>query len=255
MRDLEPKIFEVLHREENDQLPCCKNAPQRGGPDTNFSTEPEPAKADIAYEDILQLLYAHCRVPEQHLREQDLASRLGLGRTPVREALQRLAAEGNIKCIPQRGFFTRPMLEEDQLDSYSFGRQTLTWALNRIPRVTESWAVLDESSPDEPAFMAKAMFLKIAKEGASCEGCKSIQRFCFRTHPIRMEIIASDLRSAFVESLEKLSAAMSEEGMATDRVQSALMNHLDLEEGAVSRVVQEVNGRGFTGVTRPPWSS
>ncbi|MGO7258989.1 GntR family transcriptional regulator, partial [Rhizobium brockwellii] len=73
---------------------CCKNAPQRRGVDPNFATEPEPAKADIAYDAIRRILHSNGRVPGQHLREQDLASKLDLGRTPVREALQRLAAEG-----------------------------------------------------------------------------------------------------------------------------------------------------------------
>ena len=78
---------------------CCKNTPQRRGGDLNFATEPEPAKADIAYDAILRLLRSYGRVPEQHLREQDLAYKLDLGRTPVREALQRLAAEGKIQSV------------------------------------------------------------------------------------------------------------------------------------------------------------
>lgn len=64
-----------------------------------------------------------------------------------------------------------------------------------------------------------------------------------------MEITASDLRPAFVKSLGRLSAAMSELGVATDRAQSALMN--DLAQGAVSRVVHEVNEHGLTGFSRP----
>lgn len=83
---------------------CCKNAPQGRGDDPNFSTEPEPAKADIAYDAIRRILYSNGRVPGQHLREQDLASKLDFGRTPVREALQRLAAEGNIQYILKEAF-------------------------------------------------------------------------------------------------------------------------------------------------------
>ncbi|AHF88010.1 GntR family transcriptional regulator (plasmid) [Rhizobium leguminosarum bv. trifolii WSM1689] len=231
---------------------CCKNAPLRRGVDLNFDIEPEPAKADIAYDAIRRLLHIYGRVPEQHLREQDLASKLDIGRTPVREALQRLAAEGKIQYIPQRGFFTRPMSENTLLDFYVVGRETLTSALNRMrPQVPESWSVSDKLSPDELALRAEAIFAKIGEEATNCEACKIVHRFCFCTHPLRMEITASDLRPAFVKSLGRLGAAMSELGMTTDRAQSALMNHLALEQGAVSRIVQEVNERGLTGFSRP----
>ncbi|QKK27933.1 GntR family transcriptional regulator [Rhizobium hidalgonense] len=235
---------------------CCKNAPQGRGDDPNFSTEPEPAKADIAYDAIRRILYSNGRVPGQHLREQDLASKLDFGRTPVREALQRLAAEGNIQYIPQRGFFTRPMSERALLDFYVVGRETLISALNRMrPQVPETWTVADKLSSDELALRAEAIFTKIAQEALNCEACKIVHRFCFCTHPLRMEVTASELRPAFVESLGKLIAAISELGRAATLVESALMNHLDLEQGAVSRIVQEVNERGLTGFPGPAKSS
>ncbi|MBP2444286.1 GntR family transcriptional regulator [Rhizobium leguminosarum] len=227
---------------------CCKNAAQRSGVDTNFATEPEPAKADIAHDAIRRLLNSYGRMPGQHLREQDLASKLDFGRTPVREALQRLAAEGMIQYIPQRGFFTRPMSESTLLDFYVVGRETLISALNRIlPQVPESRTVRDNLSPDELAFRAEAIFTKIAQDASNCEACKIVHRFCFCTHPLRMEITASELRPAFVKSVERLDAAMSELGAATHLVEYALLNHLSLEQGAVSRVVQKVNERGLTG--------
>jgi hypothetical protein len=231
---------------------CCKNAPQRREGDLNYATEPEPAKADIAYDAILRLLHSYGRVPEQHLREQDLAYKLDLGRTPVREALQRLAAEGRIQYIPQRGFFTRPMSAGTLMDFYVVGRETLISALKRMrPQVRESWAVTDTLSPDELALRAEAIFTNIAEEASNCEACKIVHRFCFCTHPLRMEIVTSELRPAFVESLARLDNVMSQVGAATNQMEAALMNHLDFEQGAVPRVVQEVNERGLTGFPRP----
>lgn len=41
--------------------------------------------------------------PGQHLAEQQLAEELGVSRTPVREALRRLALEGFVMVVPRRG--------------------------------------------------------------------------------------------------------------------------------------------------------
>lgn len=47
--------------------------------------------------------------PGQRLNEGQLAADLGVSRTPLREALTRLAAEGTIEAIPRIGFFVKPL--------------------------------------------------------------------------------------------------------------------------------------------------
>jgi len=44
--------------------------------------------------------------PGQHVNEVHLASELDVSRTPLREALSQLTAEGFLECKPRRGFFT-----------------------------------------------------------------------------------------------------------------------------------------------------
>lgn len=43
--------------------------------------------------------------PSSVIDEQALMKELGLGRTPIREALQRLSAEGLVNIVPRRGMF------------------------------------------------------------------------------------------------------------------------------------------------------
>lgn len=47
--------------------------------------------------------------PKQRLSEADLSQQLGVSRTPVREALIRLAEEGLVDILPQRGSFVAPI--------------------------------------------------------------------------------------------------------------------------------------------------
>lgn len=58
---------------------------------------------------IVRLEYA----PGDVLREDDLQQRIGIGRTPIREALQRLARDQFVTVIPRRGMFVSPIDIDD----------------------------------------------------------------------------------------------------------------------------------------------
>jgi DNA-binding GntR family transcriptional regulator len=58
---------------------------------------------DRAYTEIEELIVTLQLAPGSVLSEQTLAERLGIGRTPIREALQRLARERLVTILPRRG--------------------------------------------------------------------------------------------------------------------------------------------------------
>src|SRR5438552_13883463 len=49
----------------------------------------------------------------ERLNEVHLAASLGVSRTPLREALGRLTAEGALTSSPRLGFFVRPLTAEE----------------------------------------------------------------------------------------------------------------------------------------------
>lgn len=61
--------------------------------------------ADRAYYAIRELIVTLELAPGSVVREPELTERLGIGRTPVREALRRLAQEKLIEVFPRRGMF------------------------------------------------------------------------------------------------------------------------------------------------------
>ena len=56
--------------------------------------------------------------PDERINESMLATRLGASRTPLREALNRLVAEGFLTFQTGRGFFCRPLNPQHILDLY-----------------------------------------------------------------------------------------------------------------------------------------
>ena len=61
--------------------------------------------ADQAYFAIRALIVSVELAPGDPIREPDLTAKLGIGRTPVREALRRLALERLVEVYPRRGMF------------------------------------------------------------------------------------------------------------------------------------------------------
>ncbi|MEX2376043.1 MAG: GntR family transcriptional regulator [Dehalococcoidia bacterium] len=60
--------------------------------------------ADQVYRAIRARILDADMTPGEFVREQEVSSALGVSRTPVREALGRLASEGFLERIPHRGF-------------------------------------------------------------------------------------------------------------------------------------------------------
>ncbi len=63
------------------------------------------SKSELAYRQLRQAIVRLDFAPGDVLREDELRSQLGLGRTPIREALQRLGREHFVTVIPRRGMY------------------------------------------------------------------------------------------------------------------------------------------------------
>jgi DNA-binding GntR family transcriptional regulator len=63
------------------------------------------SQSELAYLRILERIVSLDMAPGSVVNEARLRDELGIGRTPIREALQRLARENLVKSIPHRGTF------------------------------------------------------------------------------------------------------------------------------------------------------
>jgi DNA-binding GntR family transcriptional regulator len=66
--------------------------------------------------------------PRTLVREEDVAERFGVGRTPVREALQRLSHEGYLTILPRRGTLVSEISITDLAAIYEVRARLESWA-------------------------------------------------------------------------------------------------------------------------------
>lgn len=81
--------------------------------------KPAPAEAesltDRAYNLLEEMIGTLQLPPGTPVSEAELSSQLGIGRTPVREAMQRLARERLLLVLPRRGCIVTPIRPEEEV--------------------------------------------------------------------------------------------------------------------------------------------
>ena len=92
------------------------SAPPSSGLDT-ASVAAAPTLADQAYAQLKQLIFDFALMPGDRCSETELAQRLAISRTPLRQALQRLQREGFLQVIPKTGWQVAP-LDFDAFDAF-----------------------------------------------------------------------------------------------------------------------------------------
>ena len=103
--------------------------------------------------------------PGSRLKEEELARELGISRTPVREALLMLQAEGLIETTPNRGAVVRTHDAEDLIDLYQLRALLEGYAARQAAaRVTEAELEMLRESCDRFDKIAGDDFRELVKE-------------------------------------------------------------------------------------------
>src|SRR5690606_27514096 len=87
--------------------------------DREMVAAPKVSRVDEAYARLKQEILDTRLPPGLQATEPEFALRLGMSRTPVREALIRLEAEGLVQVIPRRGARVLPISPEDMREIYA----------------------------------------------------------------------------------------------------------------------------------------
>jgi len=91
----------------------------------------ELSRAEFAYRRILAGIRSGEFKPGRRMREAELASQLGVSRTPIREAIRRLSSEGLVTFAASRGMMIAQLDKQQVRELYSL-RSTLEGAAARL---------------------------------------------------------------------------------------------------------------------------
>ncbi|WP_308467576.1 GntR family transcriptional regulator [Rathayibacter soli] len=108
--------------------PERSSAEQSSANQSSAEQSSDSRSVDLAYRSIREQILSGEQQGGEWLRESDLATSIGVSRTPVREALRRLAAEGLVRHERNRGVQVQSWTLKDLADVYAIRSLLEPWA-------------------------------------------------------------------------------------------------------------------------------
>lgn len=111
-----------------DNIPDSSELILRDGRATTFKCSDRQSKQSVAYEYLKTSIITGKIPPEKQLIERDICEKLGVSRTPVREALRQLSSEGLVDFTPGKGVVVIGMTKERAEQMYELKEALETMA-------------------------------------------------------------------------------------------------------------------------------
>lgn len=105
-----------------------------------MSQFPHPRRhlKDEAFAQLRALLLSGELAPGSFVSERQLVDRLGMSKTPIRVAMERLARDGFVEILPQRGVRVRQLSLREIVEHYELREALETWTVRRVAqRITD----------------------------------------------------------------------------------------------------------------------
>src|SRR6266550_2184666 len=129
--DRVPQLHKLLHTKNRSMSDPLKRSKTKTRAIENLSAR--------VYNQIKNLILCNEIMPGQKLHHQQLSERLGVSRTPVREALTRLVQEGYVSFLPNRGFTCKEIRMQEAEELYELREALEAFAVEKaIANLTDS---------------------------------------------------------------------------------------------------------------------
>ena len=210
----------------------------------------------VAYQQVKTLLLRGDVPIGVRLREERLADRLGMSRTPIREALLRLHAERFLERHPEGGYRAANPSVQTMRELYEVRRALELYALHRtdpvvgrksdsLEELREEWEALDESEIEPHAefvHLDEDFHRRLAESSGNSQLAEELRRINERIRPVRTHDFMTPGRIAETvrQHLEILRAVLDER---LEQADALLDRHIDESQTVVELAVAKVLAR------------
>lgn len=165
--------------------------------------------------------------PDSDLRldERQMAERLGISRTPIREALARLAQDGLVEIVPRKGVFVRRKTREEILE------MLVTWAA--LESMAARLATVNASKAELDALRKFAMKHSSDAVRADLEEYSDAN---IKFHQTILELSGCSLLRKTADGLFTHMQAIRRRSMGeSDRARRSVVDHMEIIEALAAR--------------------
>ena len=162
---------------------------------------------------------------DMRLDERQLAEQLGISRTPIREALARLAQDGLVEIVPRKGVFIHRKSLAEILD------MVVTWAA--LESMAAHIATREASDADLQALRKFAMRNSISATKAELSEYSDAN---IKFHQMILELSGSELLRSTADGLLMHMHAVRRRAMGeSDRASRSVADHMEIIEALEAR--------------------
>lgn len=228
-------------------------------------SRPDNSLRTQAYELLQEWIVTQVLKPNTTVTEEELAERSGIGRTPIREALQRLAREGLLSIRPRSSIVILEMTPARQVQLLearaSLQEQTVRLAARRADADERARMLLLASAVEEAARIGDGeLYLRIARDihHALCAAARNefLQEFMGSLYTLSRQFSFTHLRDVDIPRASSthagiLRAVAARDEEAAARASQAMMDFLydftEARRGARMPAGRKARPRGSAG--------
>ena len=195
--------------------------------------------------------------PGSRINEQALGRELGISRPPLREALNRLAAEGLLDFVMNKGFFRKSISIDEVMDLYqvriALERRAVLLAVQRasdaqIAAVADYWAVIREGAATMPTadlLLADEEFhRRLVALSGNRELAAIMENVTRRIHSARhIDIEQSVWNSRAFAAHDEVIRLIAER--RTAEALQAITEHIDMSQQRAVEITKELAAKFF----------
>ena len=193
---------------------------------TGLSKVTTQSLAEQAREMIRNAIFEGVIKPEERLTIERIAAEMGISRTPVREALKALEADGIVKLFPHRGAIVQRFDEAEIQDRYSV-RATLEAYAGVLAWERRGDALADELEANCAAMEA---LIDKATPASDLDDVKALLLLNEKFHRLIFESSGSAVTIRLLESLKMPLAYRLYHWRVRERQRLSLVAHRDIVE-------------------------